>query len=378
MTNGVTIGRLAALALAIAAEELGKGDLEEPTKDSYKSLKDKIAQWASGDVAALEGNPTSEARKAVVADVIERQSLDDQTSVRNLAAVLIKALENAHSDEAETDIGFYAKQLAVTNFYVGNKGTGTLPTQINRLNSSLLKVERAKRHFDELSSIITTFVKDAYAVSTEGDGSTKRIKAQLVALPNEVTLIVGDCIHNLRTSLDHMAVELSGNRDAHFPFGMNAETYKSSLVRNKIDRASPEIVTFFENLEPYPGGKDALLRDLHDLDIIDKHRLIVVLKSQFAMTNVNITNVKGRLKIDKLRVRGTIDIPADMTFQYDPQITIEIIFGPDQPFEDELVIPTLSTLVEKVKSTIEAFLTLINEGSSGTQGRSVPGNRVPN
>jgi hypothetical protein len=54
MTDPVTIGTLAASALAIAAEAVVKSSVGEVVKDAYAKLKDKLATWARGDVDALE------------------------------------------------------------------------------------------------------------------------------------------------------------------------------------------------------------------------------------------------------------------------------------------------------------------------------------
>jgi hypothetical protein len=66
MVDPVTIGGLAASALAMAGEAALKGTVGEVAKDAYKTLKSMVAQWAGGDVHALEKTPTSQARRAVV------------------------------------------------------------------------------------------------------------------------------------------------------------------------------------------------------------------------------------------------------------------------------------------------------------------------
>jgi hypothetical protein len=93
MTDPVTIGALAASALAMAADAVIKGATGEATRDAYKALKDKIVQWASSDVVALENTPTSTTRQAVIAEEINKQSQDDQVTVQSLANTLMEALE---------------------------------------------------------------------------------------------------------------------------------------------------------------------------------------------------------------------------------------------------------------------------------------------
>ena len=88
-----TVGTLVASALGMAGEAIVKGAVGEAVKDSYKALKGKIAHWAGHDVEALEKAPTSAARQAVVAEIIDAQPADDLAAVRALAERLIAALK---------------------------------------------------------------------------------------------------------------------------------------------------------------------------------------------------------------------------------------------------------------------------------------------
>jgi hypothetical protein len=95
MVDPVTIGGLAASALAMAGEAALKGAVGEAAKDAYKTLKSMVAQWAGGDVDALEKTPTSQARRAVVAEVVDSQSREQQAAVRVLAQQLLAALKRS-------------------------------------------------------------------------------------------------------------------------------------------------------------------------------------------------------------------------------------------------------------------------------------------
>jgi hypothetical protein len=81
----------------MAGEAIVKGTVGEAVKDNYKALKGKIAQWAGSDVEALEKAPTSAARQAVVAEIIDVQSADDIAAVRPLAERLVAALRTTGS-----------------------------------------------------------------------------------------------------------------------------------------------------------------------------------------------------------------------------------------------------------------------------------------
>jgi hypothetical protein len=93
MVDPVTVGALTASALAMAGDAIVKGVVGETVKDSYKALKGKIAHWAGADVDALEKAPTSAARQAVVAEIIDAQPADAKTALRPLIEQLTTALK---------------------------------------------------------------------------------------------------------------------------------------------------------------------------------------------------------------------------------------------------------------------------------------------
>jgi len=103
MADPVTIGVLTASALAMAGEAALKGAVGEAVKDAYKALKSRVAQWGGSDVEALEKAPASEARRAVVAEVVDGQPGDEQAAVRLLAQELLAALKR--SGNVGLDIG---------------------------------------------------------------------------------------------------------------------------------------------------------------------------------------------------------------------------------------------------------------------------------
>lgn len=106
MADPVTIGGVAALVLSIASEEALKSTVGEAVKDGYKALKERIAHWAAADVDALERNPRSTARRAVIAEAVDALPERDQTVVRALADELADALEkNAAAGPVGFDIG---------------------------------------------------------------------------------------------------------------------------------------------------------------------------------------------------------------------------------------------------------------------------------
>ncbi len=104
MPDPITIGSLVAAAMAMAADASVKGTVGEAAKDAYHALKNKISQWASGDVQALEKTPSSATRQAVIAEIIDAQSNGEQELLRSLAKALVAELKR-HSQVIGVDLG---------------------------------------------------------------------------------------------------------------------------------------------------------------------------------------------------------------------------------------------------------------------------------
>ncbi|MEA2840867.1 MAG: hypothetical protein QOF41_2197 [Methylobacteriaceae bacterium] len=125
MSDPVTIGGLAALALSMGAQAALKGVVGEAAKTAYNTLKAKVSAWAGSDVQALEKTPGSKARQDVVAEAIDQQPPDDQQGVRELAKVLLDQLERVQSS---TPVGIDIGKLKAARVKLGeidvSKGIG--------------------------------------------------------------------------------------------------------------------------------------------------------------------------------------------------------------------------------------------------------------
>src|SRR5271166_5786932 len=115
MSDPVTIGVLAASALAMAAEAVLKGAVGEAVKDAYKALKEKVSHWAAGEVATLEAAPKSKGKQLAVAEIIDAQPVDELNAVGVLAETLI-----GHLKENASAIGLDMKQLTNLATQIGN------------------------------------------------------------------------------------------------------------------------------------------------------------------------------------------------------------------------------------------------------------------
>jgi len=146
------------------------------------------------------------------------------------------------------------------------------------------KIKRANKHIQDAKSIIEAFRNtDPYGVRVEIDlesGHKIQRVHQRAPVPEELSLVIGDAVHNLRSALDHLAwqlVEKNGNTpDRHTCFPIyDAPKVGKAAANPKIKGINPAAATILETVQPYQAGYGNL-RMLHDLDIIDKHRLVLV------------------------------------------------------------------------------------------------------
>jgi hypothetical protein len=144
-----------------------------------------------------------------------------------------------------------------------------------------MKFDRGREHVAALVSERATFLAgEPYAIETV-ERDDKRVFFLRVQQdpPEGLATIAGDAIHNLRSSLDLAICELIAHtggqvtEDTAFPIVKEKSGLHAGLKRLK--GASPGVPQAVRELEPYRDGNRALWR-LHRLDIVDKHRLLVV------------------------------------------------------------------------------------------------------
>jgi hypothetical protein len=183
-----------------------------------------------------------------------------------------------------------------------------------------LKIERAQHHINDLNRCIERLIANGtiYVSATE---YMKRNQIAISAktkkhIPDSVSLLVGDAVHNLRTALDILIFGMIGDRakkpeNIQFPFAKRAETLVSTMTNRETELAGKKVVAKITEIKPYPGG-DELLAGLHILDIQDKHRLLVPTIQQISLTPRDILAVAPTTGIgygagygDKVAIQGT-------------------------------------------------------------------------
>jgi len=208
------------------------------------------------------------------------------------------------------------------------------------------KLDRASQHIEDLGIAERTWLgTSAYAIVTEADPKTGRTvsKARITEPPpGLLSLIVGDAVHALRASLDHLALELAVAHQSPAPLSEPIEKASefpilplkagndlgSDLFHrvkktgepapgsglHKLQGVHPDAVEAIEGKQPYHRGT-AFAEDplwvIHELDRIDKHRRLHL--TAYAMGAVGIgagpgeTAYIGKLHGEKMGHSGPVE-----------------------------------------------------------------------
>jgi hypothetical protein len=169
-----------------------------------------------------------------------------------------------------------------------------------KLEPIQVKIDRAKEHIIELDSAIRGFLDSKpYPFNTKRDANRRLIYyvSSMKPIPKHFATITGDAIQNLRSALDHLTWQLflvgpqgtttnrQVQRQVSFPIGCDAAGFASQLgTLRGIMRQ--DAITTLNGIQPYNGGKGHKLWVLHELNIIDKHRLFVTFGSFLKSANL--------------------------------------------------------------------------------------------
>ena len=190
-------------------------------------------------------------------------------------------------------------------------------------------------------------------------------------MPLQFATIMGDVVHNIRSAFDHIAVALTcpplgtGNPEkAYFPTGENREKFITEQ-KDKMKGASTDAFRFVDELEPYDGGKHSI-RALHNLDIRDKHKLLIPTASLLrvekfeAMIGDKVFSL-GRTDFqpneDGTNFIASVSVPAGTTADNfkakgDFEPSFEIVFDKGQPLEGQAIVTTLTKLRDVAQGLI--------------------------
>jgi len=264
-----------------------------------------------------------------------------------------------------------------------------------------IKVERAKEHVSNLEALVERFLHperqpEPYRVLRFCELDTGDLVFKVKASgqpPLSWSAILGDAIHNLRSSLDLLVCELvraEGNKvgeGTKFPMFRSAASFANAFnpgPPGAIKGAPQRAIDLIKAAQPYKGANNAFWR-LHQLDIVDKHKLLVpvgmaqgaiihdltrmvannpdlasgLTTAQPLTTPADISTTERQFPLEdgtviyRVPARGREDVMTQMHMH--PELTFEVAFGEGEVVKGEPLVQMLHELVQFVEGYIKRF-----------------------
>lgn len=196
-----------------------------------------------------------------------------------------------------------------------------------------LKIDRATEHLEELHKEVGAYLDSGpYEVVRESqeEGNPLLVCKVNRLPPLRLSVLLGDFLHNLRSSLDHLAWQLVLTNGGHpdtgtsFPIFEKRRDFKKfkknkETITGVVGEVADEAADLLEGLQPYNNAagspREHPLWILSKLNNIDKHR-------QF---NIAVLNTSEVVQADLLTDDGT---GIYMTLQFPNEV------GKNKPIED--------------------------------------------
>jgi hypothetical protein len=169
-----------------------------------------------------------------------------------------------------------------------------------------LKVQRAKKHIADFTARMIALENTCIATVEHHEQGGQSLIHEIPDVGNaldNLSLIAGDAIHNLRSALDFAWYStisrclpdwLSDN--TKFPVRETRENVEGALHGIEVDtRCIPLFECIMTQIQPYKGGHNSAVWTLHNLDISDKHLLLLGLDPVGHTAGITVRDASGEL-----------------------------------------------------------------------------------
>lgn len=170
------------------------------------------------------------------------------------------------------------------------------------LSGARMKLQRAEEHFGQLALEHALFLqRNPYRMLIEYDpereGHAFLFRAKIIEHPplEKWASLLGDCVHSLRSALDHIAFSLARKADPTvdetrplFPLIDDPGNW-GAVHPNKLPGVDAKPLALIERLQPYNHAEASeVLWKIHQLDIADKHRRLNLVNATVVGTHWRI------------------------------------------------------------------------------------------
>jgi len=261
------------------------------------------------------------------------------------------------------------------------------------MENSELRIERAKKHLAEIESLISDSEPFHYLVETDiftGDRATFSRENKTVI--DQIKIISGDVIHNLRTAIDNAYWDIVSKyvddkkqeKNIQFPFCEKQENLQSLIKRRQAHKVGEKFVSTIIDMKPYKDNGNKIFTLIHELDISDKHKFPTPV-GDFTKINADLIRTQipdfptvggnmgfGGCRRDvgwrtdpsllRLMDLGKIIPPTTFKFEKYINVPVSVVFSIGEYMYDGEVMKMLTSMVELT----EKIVLSLYEGASQT------------
>jgi len=237
------------------------------------------------------------------------------------------------------------------------------------------KLARAEAHIKNVEALIGGWKGDGYRTfdKAEGKGRFVMYAEQLKPLPDDLPLVIGDALHTLRDSLDHVVFALAkkhtpamtpeDEEETQFPFSRKGEAITTS--NRYLQLLSPRAIDDVCLLSP-DSTRQQLNTDplwlLNKVSNRDKHREIALAPS--AVPTTHALRIYSSDASDYFRTFGSgrLQMGADpvpiIEYTRGPNLEAEVVTGVNVLFDqgtevaDREVVATLRWFHDHIRDTV--------------------------
>jgi|GEM_PF-1019915 len=261
------------------------------------------------------------------------------------------------------------------------------------MDGSRAKLERAKETLDALElEVVNYFAQTPPPVRLEKKHINRGLEYAFIAYgdpspPLRISVITGEIVHHLRSSLDHLIHALvihngvSPTFQHQFPICSTEKAFKHADQRGQIKGIGANARRLIRSVQPFttPTPEDTILYVVSQYDNADKHRLLVVVTSVADLgktVTIGTKRVNSEIEEHKEKVpnivgfgeMGAKKVSSDGTIVWSikfaepaPEFTADALLVPQLAFDQcgrvkfAPLIPTLRNILAGTRHTIEVF-----------------------
>ncbi len=234
-----------------------------------------------------------------------------------------------------------------------------------------LKIQRAVKHINDLNSILAEFSnRKTHEVVVDHDADGGDDVLHVVAgemLPDSFSLTLGDALHNLRASLDYVIGEIefsttgARNKYTRFPVDETRDTLIDRIEGGLAKRIPKQVIDcIVEGIQPYKRGAGDFIFSLNEIDIEDKHRILIAKMEYKYVSGIVLVDEQGKEfrvpiwqivndKVSRHCVRGG----KNCKVKNQGQASFDVLFGDGLPFAGYAIVPALRNLTKAVAGTVK-------------------------